>query len=133
SGWRFQDRSRTTAEVILDFYRAIREGAGERSTIIGCNTIGHLGAGLFDLQRVGDDTSGEEWDRTRRMGVNTLAFRGVQHGTFFATDAGCVGITTAILWQLNKQWLDLLSRIGTPLFVSPAPDASRSEPREALR
>ena len=116
-----------------DVYRAIREGAGERTVIIGCNTIGHLGAGLFELQRTGDDTSGKQWDKTRRMGVNTLAYRGVQHGTFFAADADCVGLTTAIPWQLNKQWLDLLSRSGTPLFISAAPDAVGAEQRKALR
>jgi alpha-galactosidase len=62
-----------------------------------------------------------------------VAFRGVQHGSFFATGADCVGITGAIPWQLNKQWLDLLSRSGTPLFVSAAPDALDVEHRKALR
>ena len=132
-GWAFADRSRTTAEVVLDLYQAIRAGAGERTIVIGCNTMGHLGAGLFDLQRIGDDTSGKQFDRTRRMGVNTLAFRGVQHGKFFAVDADCVGITWAIPWGLNKQWLDLLSRSGTPLFVSAAPEAIGAEQRKALR
>ena len=132
-GWSFYDRSRTTAEIVRDVYTAIREGAGERTVIIGCNTIGHIGAGVFDLQRTGDDTSGRDWNRTRRMGVNTLAFRGVQHGAFFATDADCVGITAAVPWQLNQQWLDLLSRSGTPLFVSAAPEAVGAEQRKALR
>jgi alpha-galactosidase len=132
-GWAFADRSRTTAEVVLDLYRAIREGAGERTIVTGCNTIGHLGAGLFELQRTGDDTSGKQWDRTRRMGVNTLAFRSVQHGKFFAVDADCVGLTAAIPWQMNKQWLDLLSRSGTPLFVSAGPEAVGTEQRKALR
>ena len=67
------------------------------------------------------------------MGVNTLAFRGAQHGTFFAADADCVGLTKAIPWELNKQWLDLLSRSGTPLFVSAAPDAVAAEQRKALK
>jgi len=67
------------------------------------------------------------------MGVNILAFRAVQHETFFAADADCVSHTTAIPWQLNKQWLDLLSRSGTPLFVSAAPDAVGAEQRKALR
>jgi len=132
-GWSFHDRNRTTAEVVKELYKVIREAAGKNSVIIGCNTIGHLGAGIFDLQRIGDDTSGREWDRTRRMGVNTLAFRGVQHGTFFAADADCVGITKAIPWDFNKQWLDLVSRSGTPLFVSAAPDAVGAEQRKALR
>jgi alpha-galactosidase len=132
-GWSFADRSRTTAEIVRDVYQAIRDGAGERTVVIGCNTIGHLAAGLFELQRTGDDTSGKQWDKTRQMGVNTLAFRGVQHGTLFAADADCVGLTTSIPWSLNKQWLDLLSRSGTPLFVSAAPDAIGVEQRKALR
>ena len=80
AGWHFADRSKTTAEVVLALYRAIREAAGD-VPLIGCNTFGHLGAGLFELQRTGDDTSGREFNRTRRMGVNTLAFRAPQHGS----------------------------------------------------
>ena len=44
------------------------------------------------LNRTGDDTSGRIWERTRRMGVNTLAFRLPQHNTFYHIDADCVGI-----------------------------------------
>lgn len=131
-GWSFADRTRTTAEVVSDLYAALREGAGE-ALLIGCNTIGHLGAGVFEIQRTGDDTSGREWERTRKMGVNTLAFRMPQHDTFFAADADCVGLTKQIPWHLNRQWLDLLSRSGTPLFVSADPDAVGPEQRAALR
>jgi len=131
-GWRFYDRSKTTAEVIIALFRAIRRGAGD-SLIIGCNTVGHLGAGLFEVQRTGDDTSGHDWERTRRMGVNTLAFRMPQHNTFFAHDADCVGLTTQVAWELNRQWLDLLARSGTPLFVSPDPKAVETEQAKALR
>ena len=132
SGWSLHDRSRTNAEVILNLYRAIRKAAGEETLVLGCNTVGHQGAGLFELQRTGDDTSGERWERTRRMGVNTLAFRLPQHGTFFALDADCVGITKAVPWEMNRQWLDMVARSGTALFVSPSPDATGSEQRKAL-
>ena len=57
------------------------------------------------------------------MGVNTLAFRGAQHRAFYTADADCVGVTNAIPWALNREWLDLVSRSGTMLFVSLAPDA----------
>jgi len=130
-GWRFADVSKTTAEVIVDLYRTIRD-AIPGAVIIGCNTVGHLAAGLFELQRTGDDTSGREWARTRKMGVNTLAFRMPQHDTFFAVDADCVGLTTDIPWALNAQWLDLLARSGTPLFVSAAAEAVGPEQRAAL-
>lgn len=130
--WNFADRTRTNAEIIRQLYSAIREAAGE-TLVLGCNTVGHLAAGLFELQRTGDDTSGRDWNRTRKMGVNTLAFRAAQHNTFFALDADCVGLTRQIPWELNRQWLDLLARSGTALFVSAAPDAAGPEQQKALR
>ena len=131
-GWSFADRGRTTAEIILALYRAIRTGAGD-AMVLGCNTIGHLAAGLVELQRTGDDTSGREWERTRKMGVNTLAFRMPQHGAFFAVDADCAAITPQIPWHLGRQWLDVLARSGTPLFVSADAKAIGPDQREALR
>ncbi len=89
--------------IFLHLYKAIREAAGEMC-VIGCNTFSHLSAGLFELNRIGDDTSGNEWDRTRKMGVNTLAFRGVHHGTFYAADGDCVGLTNKIAWETNNGW-----------------------------
>ena len=85
------------------------------------------------LQRVGDDTSGLEWRRTRKMGVNSLAFRIAQHGALFAVDADCVGLTEQIPWALNRQWLDLLARSGTPLFLSLQPESLGPEQKAALR
>jgi hypothetical protein len=122
-GWAFHDRSRTNAEIVLDLYQSIRSAAGPDTILLGCNTVGHLAAGLFELQRTGDDTSGQHWERTRRMGINTLAYRLPQNGTFFTMDADCVGITKAIPWELNRQWLDLVARSGSALFLSPSPDA----------
>ncbi|MBS1874441.1 MAG: hypothetical protein JSU00_14590 [Acidobacteria bacterium] len=131
-GWRFHDRTRTTAEIVSKLYAAIREAAGD-ALLIGCNTIGHLGAGLFEMQRIGDDTSGREWSRTRKMGVNTLAFRLPQHGTLFAADADCVPVTKDIPWELTRQWLDLVVRSATPLFVSADPAALGDRERAALK
>jgi alpha-galactosidase len=131
-GWRFRDDSLTTAEVVRGLYQAIREGAGD-AAVLGCNTIGHLSAGLFEISRTGDDTSGRNWERTRKMGPNTLAMRMPQHGTFHAVDADCVGLTAAVPWELNRQWLDVLARSGTPLFVSPDPQALGPEQRQALQ
>jgi alpha-galactosidase len=131
-GWSFASgSSRTTAEVINDLYSALRTGAGD-ALVIGCNTVSHLSAGVFEICRIGDDTSGTEWARTRKMGVNTLAFRGAQHGAFYVADADCVGVTNAVPWAMNRQWLDLLSRSGTMLFVSLAPDALGAEQRRDL-
>lgn len=121
-GWRFHDNSRTTAEVINHLYHLIRETAGDMY-IIGCNTMSHLSAGVFELNRIGDDTSGKEWDRTRKMGVNALGFRLTQNNSFYAADGDCVGVTKDISWARNKQWMQLLTESGAPLFISPQPDA----------
>ena len=118
SGWHFYDKTKTNAEIVLDFYRLILDAAGDM-LIIGCNTISHLSAGLVHISRTGDDTSGVEWDRTKKMGVNTLAFRLAQNEIFYMCDADCVGILKKnIPWEKNKQWLHLLSYSNTPLFVS---------------
>lgn len=132
AGWHFADRTRTNAEIVRGFYALLREAAGT-VPLLGCNTVGHLAVGLFEVQRTGDDTSGGDWPRTRKMGVNTLAFRAPQHHVFFDVDADCVGLTKAIPWALNRQWLDLLARSGMPLFVSAAPDAVGPEQLRALR
>jgi alpha-galactosidase len=132
-GWSFASGpSRTTAEIIDDLYGTIRSASGD-ALVIGCNTVSHLSAGHFEICRIGDDTSGTEWARTRKMGVNTLAFRGAQHGAFYVADADCVGVTNAVPWSMNRQWLDLLARSGTMLFVSLAPDALGADQRRDLK
>lgn len=116
--WHFYDKSKTNAEIVLDFYRLIKDTSGDM-LIIGCNTISHLSAGLVHIYRTGDDTSGKEWERTRKMGVNTLAFRLAQNKAFYMCDADCVGILKKYIpWEKNKQWLHLLSYSETPLFIS---------------
>lgn len=116
--WHFYDKTKTNAEIVLDFYRLIKEAAGDM-LILGCNTVSHLSAGLVHIYRTGDDTSGREWERTKSMGVNTLAFRLAQNETFYMCDADCVGILkNYIPWEKNEQWLHLLSYSNTPLFVS---------------
>lgn len=100
---------------------------------MGCNAVGHLAAGLQELSRTGDDTSGRRWDRTRKMGVNTVAFRGCQHRTFFDMDADCIGITGAIPWELNRQWAELVAASGSSLFISPDPHILTSSEISELR
>ncbi len=130
-GWHFYDRSKTSAEIIVNFYRVILESA-KGVKILGCNCISHLCAGLAHANRTGDDTSGVEWDRSRKMGVNTLAFRLPQQGTFYGADADCVGIKGLFPWENNRQWLDLLARSGSPLFVSCDPCVVTPEQKQEL-
>jgi len=132
SNWRMSDNSRTNTEIVLNLYQIIREAAGE-VYIIGCNTFSHLSAGLFELNRIGDDTSGNEWERTRKMGVNTLAFRGAQHGTFYAADCDCVGLTVKVPWTKNRQWMELVAKSGMPLFISAQPEAIGPEQKRVIK
>lgn len=130
-GWAFYNRNKTTAEIILDFYRVIYEASKGRAIILGCNVIGHLAAGLAHLNRTGDDTSGREWERVRKYGVNALAFRMLHHEAFFLADADCVGIMGEIDWNMNREWLRAVANSGTPLFVSPKPNVmSEAETQE---
>ena len=121
-GWHFYDRSKTSAEILVNFYRVIYEAAAPYGTLLlGCNTVGHLAAGLEHMQRTGDDTSGLLWERTMRTGVNTLAFRMPQHRTFFDCDADCYGDVGEIPWEYNRLWGDLLAKSGTSFFFSVKP------------
>ena len=124
-GWSLADPTVTTAEALGRLYRTIRDAASP-AAVLACNVVGHLAAGLVHGQRIGDDTSGRIWSRTRRTGVNALAFRLAQHGRFFAVDADCVPSTPQTPWAYNRQWLDLVSRSGTVLFVSVDP-ATRTD------
>lgn len=131
-GWHFHDRSRTNAEIIADLYGEIRATLGEKTLILGCNTVGHLGAGIFDLSRSGDDTSGRAWERTRRMGVNTISFRLPQQGSFFVVDGDCVAVTEAVPWRETEAWLRFVAASGTGLFVSVEKQAMGAEQKKAL-
>ncbi len=132
SGWHFNDRSLTNAEIILRLYRTLRTAAGE-AVLLGCNTVGHLGAGLFEVQRTGDDTSGRVWERTRRMGINTLAFRLPQHGTFFISDPDCAAHTPDTPWEFDHRYLDLVARSGAALFISVDPRTIEPAQKAAFR
>jgi alpha-galactosidase len=131
-GWKFYDQSKTNAEIIGNLYRSIRESSGNMY-LIGCNTLSHLSAGLFELNRTGDDTSGKEWARTRKMGVNTLGFRLPQHHTFYAADGDCVGLTKDVSWDKNKQWMQLLAESGSPLFISAQLEILGTEQKTAIK
>ncbi len=131
-GWHFHDQSKTNAEIVRDLYATIKAEVGG-AVVIGCQTIGHLGVGTLDLQRAGGDVDGRGWARTRRMGPNSLAFRLHQHGNFYQIDADCAPITPKLPWFLARQWLDLVARSGTPLFVSADPAALNSETGRAVR
>lgn len=124
----------TNAQAVKRLYKTIYDHANG-AVLIGCNAVSHLGSGYFHLHRSGDDTSGREWERTRYMGINTLAFRLCQHKAFFDVDADCVGNTgdTDFDWAMASRWLELLTDSSTPLFVSIAPKVVTGEIKEQLK
>ena len=132
NGWTLHDRSKTSAECIKALYQTLHDNSNG-AILIGCNVIGHLAAGLIHIHRSGDDTSGNSFDRTVMMGVNTLAFRLPQHNAFFHIDADCVGITDQIPWEYNKRFLKLIANSGTPLFISAKPSAVTEEIKKDLK
>lgn len=137
-GWSFHDKTKTNAEIVSSLYQKSRGALGEEIIILGCNTIGHLGAGIFDLQRVGDDTglksnNGDQLgERIRRMGVNSLSFRLPQHRHFFLVDGDCVPVVGILPWQQSRQWLEFVASSGTALFVSVEQQILGSEQKRAL-
>jgi alpha-galactosidase len=131
-GWSFADRSRTTAEITVDFYRAIREAAGDALNL-GCATVGHLGAGLFEIQRSADDNCGFCFGETRKMGLNALAMRMPQHGAFHCIDPDIVPITKDVDWRATRQWLQLVSQSSAACFISSDPVAMGEEQKAAVR
>lgn len=54
------------------------------------------------INRTLDDTSGKCWEQTRRIGINSLAFRLSQHRKFYEIDTDCVGIGGPISWNDNR-------------------------------
>jgi alpha-galactosidase len=131
--WHFNDRTLTNAEIVTALYRQLRTACGDDRVILGCNTVGHLSVGFFDASRTGDDVSGKEWERTRRTGINTLAFRAPQHKTFYSLDADCVAITSDEPWSLTQQWLQVVAESGTVLLISPDPKSIGHEQKQLLR
>lgn len=114
----FSDKSKTSAEIIFNFYKNIKSTVGKEVMLIGCNTASHLSVGCVEIARTGDDTHGEVWERTKNMGVNTIAYRLIQHNIFYLIDGDCVGLTDQNLWDKQIEWMRFLSLSGTPLFVS---------------
>jgi alpha-galactosidase len=131
-GWTFKDNTKTTAEVVLGLYQAIREGCGDDAHVIACNAVSHLSAGLFEYYRVGDD-SGNNLERAMKYGPNPFAFRLPQHRAFYAVDPDCIGNLKEIPWTYNRQFIRLISASGSLLQLSTRLGNLSDEQREVLR
>ncbi len=115
--WHFADQSRTNAEILADFYRAIKSSAGDM-VIYGEDVIGHLAAGLTHVCRVAQEAPNGEWLRGRHNRVNALAFRLCQNQNFFTIDAGTIEISARRKWQDIRALAELLANSDTAFFLS---------------
>ena len=114
------DTGVTNAQIIKKLYQTVQTAAGD-TQIMGCNTYNHLAAGIHQIQRSGLDTSGGSWNTTRKMGVNSLAFRLPQNKNFFITDPDCAAITSQVPTEMNLRFFELCALSGTSLFISITP------------
>ncbi len=131
-GWHFDDRSVTNAQICKKLYETIREGAND-AYLIGCNTYNHLSAGILEVQRSGLDTSGFDWNVTRKHGVNCLAFRQIQNKTFFLTDADCPAFTENVSIEMNMRFLEASALASNALFTSIKPGILSTEEKQRVK
>jgi len=127
--WKFYDNTKTNAQILKTLYQTIEDAMGD-GIVIGCGVHSHLAAGIHEIHRSGCDTSGRDWEITRRMGINTLAFRLPQNGAFYTTDADCACFTEKVPIEQNLQFMELIAMSGTALFASITPGLLSSKQLE---
>ncbi|MBQ4479908.1 MAG: hypothetical protein II943_04635 [Victivallales bacterium] len=130
-GWSFADRSRTSAEIIVDFYRAIKSAMGD-TLILGTDIVGQLGAGLLHMSRINPDEPDEEWQHALHNRVNALAFRYCQNGTCFMVDTGELEVSERQPWQRVKTFAELAACSGATFFLSIQPGKMTAKMRKEL-
>ena len=127
----FYDKHHPTAYIMRELYRTIEQAAGG-ATVIGCNTLGHLVAGIHAVQRVGDDTSGRNWEVTRADGVATLV-RLPQNNTFFSHDPDCAAFTDMVSHERNLDFLEAAAITGATTLASVTPHTLSPESMARIR
>ena len=118
-GYRFFDKTKTTATIMKNLYKAIQNGAGD-ADVIGCNVIGHLSAGIHSVQRTGNDSSGHAFEMTRRHSVNAV-MRLPMNNTFFNVDPDCAAFTEFVQADINLDFLEMCALTGMTTLASVTP------------
>ena len=116
---KFYDRTKTTATIIKNLYKAIQKGAGDKD-VIGCNTVSHLTAGIHSTYRIGNDTSGRAFEWTRRDGINSL-MRLPLNNLFYNADPDCAPFTERVKFEANLDFLELCALTGMTTLASIKP------------
>ena len=118
-GLKFRDDSLTNAQVLKKLYSTIQENAGG-AVVIGCNTVGHLTAGIHQVQRIGDDTSGRMYELTRRDGIHSM-MRLPQNGALSQIDPDCAAFTHRVSHSVNLDFMEAMAMTGCTVFASITP------------
>ncbi len=128
---RFYDKTKTNAQILKELYMLIQQAAGD-TLIMGCNTINHLAAGVHQIQRSGNDTSGRHFEFTRRYGVHSMV-RAPQNNAFFKTDPDCAAFTEKVSIPLNLDFLEMAAITGSATFASVTPGILNSTQEKRLQ
>ena len=129
--WSFADRSRTSAEIIVDFYRAVKGAMGD-ALVLGTDIVGQLGAGLLHCSRINRDAPMDDWPHALHNRVNALAFRYCQNGTCFMVDTGELEVSERQPWSNVKPFAELAACSGSTFFLSMQPGILTSKLRKEL-
>lgn len=116
---RFYDNTSTTATIIKNLYKTVQNAVGT-TDVIGCNTVGHLTAGIHSTYRVGNDTSGRSFEWSRRLGVNSV-MRLPQNDTFYRADPDCAAFTERVDHDINLDYLEMCAITGMTTLASVTP------------
>lgn len=127
----FYDKTKTNAQIVKEFYELIRQSAGN-TLVMGCNTVNHLAAGIHQIQRSGNDTSGRHFEFTRRYGVHSM-MRAPQNNAFFKTDPDCAAFTEKVSKKLNLDFLEMAAITGSATFASVTPGILDSAEEKRLQ
>lgn len=127
---KFYDKTKTTATILKNLYKAIQKGAGEKD-VIGCGTVSHLTAGIHSAYRIGNDTSGRAFEWTRRDGVNCL-MRLPLNNVFYNADPDCAPFTHKVKFEANLDFLEMCALTGMTTLASIKPGLLSEEEMEKV-
>lgn len=127
---KYYDKTKTTATILKNVYKAIQKGAGDKD-VIGCNTLSHLTAGIHSTYRTGNDTSGRAFEWTRRNGVNCV-MRLPLNNAFYNADPDCAPFTERVKFEANLDFLEMCALTGMTTLASIKPGLLSKEEMEKV-
>lgn len=116
----FYDKTKTTATIMKNLYKAIQSAVGDKE-VIGCNTVGHLTAGIHSIYRVGHDVSGRSFEWTRRDGINSV-MRLPLNNALYNVDPDCAAFTDRVDTEINLDFLEMCALTGMTTLASVMPN-----------